>query len=89
MASTGDKSFESWLNKKLRELNTDESVFCSYITGILDGDESEEEKIDSLEGILSEIIVSNDQCDEIFLYKIKKNLLLSKWIIRGGKRRYS
>lgn len=59
MASTGDKSFESWLNKKLRELNTDETVFCSYIIGILEGEESEEEKSESLEGILSEIIVSN------------------------------
>lgn len=51
-------SFESWLNLLLRELNTDETVFCSYITGILEGDESLEEKSEALEGILSEIIVS-------------------------------
>lgn len=51
-------SFESWLNLLLRELNTDETVFCSYITGILEGDEPIEEKSEALEGILSEIIVS-------------------------------
>lgn len=51
-------SFESWLNLLLRELNTDETVFCSYITGILEGDEALEEKSEALQGILSEILVS-------------------------------
>lgn len=67
MASTGDKDFQSWLNKKLRELKTDETVFCSYITGILDGDESIEEKSESLEGFLSGIIVSIN----VYFYKVK------------------
>lgn len=44
--------FSQWLNNKLRELNTDESVFGSYITGILEGDESDEEKREALEGVL-------------------------------------
>lgn len=55
-------SFESWLNLLLRELNTDETVFCSYITGILEGDEPLEEKSEALEGILNEIIVSKIIC---------------------------
>ena len=54
----GYESFLTWLNAKLKELNTDESVFGSYILGILDGDESEEEKREALEGILSEILVN-------------------------------
>ncbi|XP_034100857.1 coiled-coil domain-containing protein 43 [Drosophila sulfurigaster albostrigata] len=47
--------FETWLNTQLRLLNTDESVFGAYIIGILEGEEeSQEEKIEALEGILSE-----------------------------------
>ncbi|XP_003705894.1 coiled-coil domain-containing protein 43 [Megachile rotundata] len=48
-------SFDSWLSKKLQALNTDEGVFGSYIKGILEGDESEDEKTEALEGILSGI----------------------------------
>ncbi|XP_058446243.1 coiled-coil domain-containing protein 43 isoform X1 [Malaya genurostris] len=48
--------FSSWLNDKLRAFNTDEGIFGSYITGILEGDENNEEKIEALEGILAEII---------------------------------
>lgn len=50
--------FSEWLNKKLRELNTDEGIFGTYITGILEGDETLDEKRDALEGILAAIIVS-------------------------------
>lgn len=51
--------FNSWLNGKLRDFNTDEGVFGSYIMGILEGDESTEEKTEGLEGILAEIIESD------------------------------
>lgn len=51
-------AFNKWLNNKLKSLNTDESVFGSYILGILEGDETKEEKYEALEGILSAIIVS-------------------------------
>lgn len=51
-------TFKTWLNKKLRELNTDETVFGSYILGILEGDENDEEKREALDGILGEILVS-------------------------------
>lgn len=49
--------FNKWLTSKLKTLNTDESVFGSYILGILEGDESKDEKHEALEGILSAIIV--------------------------------
>lgn len=57
MAALED-DFESWLSFKLKELNTDENVFGSYIKGILDGEETLEEKTEALEGILTEITVS-------------------------------
>lgn len=49
--------FNSWLSSKLRASNADESIFGSYITGILEGDENNEEKTEALEGILGAIIV--------------------------------
>ncbi|XP_075149378.1 coiled-coil domain-containing protein 43 [Haematobia irritans] len=51
--------FTKWLNQKLKELNTDETVFGSYITGILEDDDSLEEKKEALEGILGEILTDN------------------------------
>uniref|UniRef100_A0A182PJJ6 Coiled-coil domain-containing protein 43 n=1 Tax=Anopheles epiroticus TaxID=199890 RepID=A0A182PJJ6_9DIPT len=48
--------FNSWLNSKLRASKADVSVFGSYITGILEGDENNEEKVEALEGILGAII---------------------------------
>lgn len=53
------EEFQPWLIDKLRSLKTDESVFGSYISGILESEESIDEKKDALEGILSEIVVSN------------------------------
>lgn len=49
--------FTSWLQNKLTELNTDPDVFGSYIAGILDGEETLDEKREALNDILSEIIV--------------------------------
>ncbi|KXJ81949.1 coiled-coil domain-containing protein 43 [Aedes albopictus] len=48
--------FNSWLNGKLRDFNTDEGVFGSYIMSILEGDETNDEKTEALEGILAEIL---------------------------------
>lgn len=50
--------FVPWLNDKLRSLKTDEGVFGSYISSILESEESVDDKKDALEGILSEIVVS-------------------------------
>ena len=57
--ATAIDDFGSWLDKKLKDLDIDENVFGSYITGILDGDETHEEKTDALEGILSEILTND------------------------------
>ncbi|KAH8334502.1 hypothetical protein KR059_010821 [Drosophila kikkawai] len=51
---SASEEFQDWLNDQLRKLNTDENVFGSYIVGILEGDETTEEKTEALEGILSE-----------------------------------
>lgn len=55
MAAAVD-NFVDWLGNKLKDLNTDENIFGSYITGILDCDDTEEEKNEALQGILSEIV---------------------------------
>nr|CAG4648350.1 EOG090X0H15 [Moina brachiata]SVE93346.1 EOG090X0H15 [Moina brachiata] len=55
MAACTVDDFDKWLSVKLNSLNTDESVFGEYIKGILQGDESQDEKIEALEGIFAEI----------------------------------
>ncbi|KAJ1521387.1 hypothetical protein ONE63_003062 [Megalurothrips usitatus] len=50
-----EKEFDAWLGGKLRDLNTDDGVFGSYIKGIVTGDESNDEKLEALEGIIAEI----------------------------------
>ncbi|EDX04334.1 coiled-coil domain-containing protein 43 [Drosophila simulans] len=64
--------FQSWLNEQLRKLNTDENVFGSYIVGILEGDETTDEKTEALEGILSETGSAN--IDELVA------TILQKWL---------
>lgn len=60
--ATAIDSFSSWLGNKLKDLNTDENVFGSYITGILDSDETNDEKNEALQGILAEIIENVGIC---------------------------
>lgn len=48
--------FSNWLGEKLKELNTDETVFGSYIQGILDSDETPEEKSEAIQGLLTDIV---------------------------------
>jgi len=55
MAASMPDGFDSWLSVKLKALNTDENVFGFYIKGILEGEETQDEKIEALEGILGEI----------------------------------
>ncbi|XP_034245480.1 coiled-coil domain-containing protein 43 [Thrips palmi] len=59
--------FDVWLGGKLRDLNTDEGVFGSYIKGILNGDDSNDEKAEALQDIISEITESDiaEICKEI------------------------
>ncbi|KAL4712939.1 hypothetical protein ACJJTC_012009 [Scirpophaga incertulas] len=56
MAAAAASDFEPWLSNKLKSLKTDEGVFGSYISGILDSADSIDDKKDALEGILSEIV---------------------------------
>uniref|UniRef100_A0A182NBI9 Coiled-coil domain-containing protein 43 n=1 Tax=Anopheles dirus TaxID=7168 RepID=A0A182NBI9_9DIPT len=65
--------FNRWLCSKLRASEVDVNVFGSYITGILEGDENNEEKVDALEGILGGII---DTDLEPFIKEI-----LDKWTL--------
>lgn len=50
--------FAAWLSRRLEQLEIDEDVYGSYINGILQEGESEEEKSEVLEGILSAFLVS-------------------------------
>uniref|UniRef100_A0A182QX40 Coiled-coil domain-containing protein 43 n=1 Tax=Anopheles farauti TaxID=69004 RepID=A0A182QX40_9DIPT len=65
--------FNKWLSTKLQAKEVDANVFGSYITGILEGDENDEEKVEALEGILGGII---DTDLEPFIKEI-----LDKWKI--------
>ncbi|EDV32992.1 uncharacterized protein Dana_GF22060 [Drosophila ananassae] len=69
---SASEEFVSWLNEQLRQLNMDEGVFGSYIVGILEGDESAEEKNEALEGILSETGSAN--IDELVA------TIMQKWL---------
>ncbi|XP_034944787.1 coiled-coil domain-containing protein 43 isoform X2 [Chelonus insularis] len=65
-------SFDDWLLKKLRSLNTDEGIFGSYIKGILESDDSEDEKNEALQNLLSSV-TENDT-------SIHVSEILSTWI---------
>ncbi|XP_015120507.1 coiled-coil domain-containing protein 43 [Diachasma alloeum] len=58
MADTSD-TFSSWLTDKLKSLNTDEVVYGNYIRAILDGNETEDEKSEALEGVIAGITEEN------------------------------
>lgn len=62
------EEFREWLSNKLLSLESDDSVITDYIYGILTGDESQPEKEEALEAILSGIMESGveDFCQEIF-----------------------
>ncbi|KAG7162704.1 Coiled-coil domain-containing protein 43-like [Homarus americanus] len=66
--------FDDWLKFTLVALNTDDEVFSPYIKGILEGDENAEEKLEALQGILTEITENgiDDLCQDI----------LKKWNLR-------
>ncbi|CAN8003468.1 unnamed protein product [Ixodes pacificus] len=75
--------FELWLADKLRTLSIDPDVFGSYITGILEGTETEEEKSEALQGILSEVCVrkpifAEPRSYEDGISKVKDEIF-SKW----------
>jgi len=59
MAGVSDGYFNTWLAEKLLFINKDIDleVFVEYITGILETDTSRDDKNESLEGIIGEIMV--------------------------------
>ena len=50
--------FESCLNDRLDSLEVDREVYGAYILGVLQEDETDEEKGDALQGILSAFLVN-------------------------------
>ncbi|XP_032442238.1 coiled-coil domain-containing protein 43 isoform X2 [Xiphophorus hellerii] len=64
-APMGDAGeFESWLNDRLDLLEVDREVYGAYILGILKEEESDEEKEDALQGILSAFL-DEDTIEEV------------------------
>lgn len=49
--------FERWLNDRLESLEVDCEVYGAYILGVLQEEETDEEKEDALQGILSAFLV--------------------------------
>lgn len=50
--------FKSWLNDRLDSLEVDREVYGAYIVGILQEEDSDEEKKDALQGIFSAFVVN-------------------------------
>ncbi|XP_028311179.1 coiled-coil domain-containing protein 43 [Gouania willdenowi] len=70
MAAPGSDTgeFESWLNDRLDALEVDREVYGAYILGILQEEESDDEKEDALRGILSAFLdedTMEDFCKKI------------------------
>ncbi|KAK1160359.1 coiled-coil domain-containing protein 43-like [Acipenser oxyrinchus oxyrinchus] len=66
MAAPGE--FERWLNSRLDSLEVDRDVYGSYILGVLHEEDSEDEKMDAIQGILSAFLEEDaleDVCTEI------------------------
>jgi hypothetical protein len=52
-------NFEDWLCTRLKEIGLDEEVFGSYVTGVLDEEDSnDDDRQDALVGILDGMTVS-------------------------------
>lgn len=52
-------NYSIWLSSKLQELKLDETVYADYITGVLEGEDSYEEKMETISSILSGSVVGN------------------------------
>ncbi|CAL8273277.1 unnamed protein product [Lota lota] len=66
MADAGE--FEKWLNDRLDSLEIDREVYGAYLLGVLQEVECEEEKIETLQGILSAFLDGDtleDVCEQI------------------------
>ena len=52
-----EETFEEWLICRMRQLGLDEDVFGSYVTGVLDSEDTVEDRKDALIGILEGMTV--------------------------------
>ena len=53
-----EESFEDWLSCRMRQIGLDEDVFGSYVTGVLDSEDTDEDRKDALIGILEGMTVT-------------------------------
>lgn len=53
-----DEVFEEWLSCRMKQLGLDEDVFGSYVTGVLDSEDTDEDRKDALIGILEGMTVT-------------------------------
>lgn len=65
MAAPSEDEFDRWLSEKLQKINEDVDleVFVTYIRGVLETDTDDEDKDESITGILGEITVIMCSCD--------------------------
>ncbi|XP_078683886.1 coiled-coil domain-containing protein 43-like [Branchiostoma floridae x Branchiostoma belcheri] len=63
----GESKFSLWLSGQLQDLNVDHEVYGTYISGILDSAETEEEKNEALVDFLSEFVEEDveETCNRI------------------------
>lgn len=90
---SAEVDFLGWLHAKLRELNTDESVFGDYIVGILNDDDDDggaqngdtdangwsSEKRESLHEIISQIVEGDDEIAAIM------NAIGQRWLEHNAR----
>ncbi|XP_037958498.1 coiled-coil domain-containing protein 43-like [Teleopsis dalmanni] len=64
--------FKKWLLERLREWQTDESIFGNYILGVLESDETHEEKTDALQDLLGAVVGDTSGLVEMIFEKWKE-----------------
>ncbi|NXN49748.1 CCD43 protein, partial [Rynchops niger] len=71
MAAPGEEAaggFAAWLAARLEALGLDRAVYGAYIEGLLRGEESDEERLEALRGVLAACLeedLLNDVCREV------------------------
>ncbi|CAL8072005.1 unnamed protein product [Orchesella dallaii] len=78
---TEGDDFDTWISDKFKALNTDEAVFAPYVRSIVEGDESTEEKVDALDGILAELANGN------FDVEAFRQEILSRWDLELSRKK--
>ncbi|XP_067412326.1 coiled-coil domain-containing protein 43 [Emydura macquarii macquarii] len=69
-AAAGPGGFEPWLAGRLEGLGLDRAVYAAYIQGLLREEESDEERLDALHGVLAACLEEDllpDVCREIVM----------------------